>query len=300
MILRRTVAVLALSLLACSSSSSSTSPSADAGPDGGYTPSPIIAARPYGFKEPPGYDPKTPTPLFIVLHGYGANGLAQQAYLGFALLSETHTFLLAYPDGTYDSQGQRFWNATDACCNIDHKDIDDVAYVNAIIDDVTAQYNVDPKRIFLIGHSNGAFLSHRFACEHGDRVAAIVTIAGMQWNDPTKCPAATPVAVLQVHGDADEVIAYNGGMTSNGTFPSAHQTVATWAQKNGCTGPIAATSQMLDLDSSLAGSETTAETYSGCPRFVGLWTIKGGKHLPAWSVAWPEQMYGWFMANPKP
>jgi polyhydroxybutyrate depolymerase len=282
-------------VLACSSTSSSSAPAGDAG----YTPPPLVAARPYGFKEPATYDPKTPTPLVVVLHGYGASGLVQEAYLGFAVLSDTKTFLLAYPDGTLDSKAKRFWNATDACCNFDHKDIDDVAYVSQIIDDVTAQYNVDPKRIYVIGHSNGAFLSHRVACELSSRVAAIVTLAGMQWLDASKCGPTSPVSVLHVHGDADDTILYSGGATQIGTYPSAKQTVATWAAKNGCTGALTTTGQTLDLDGSLVGAETTVERYDGCAADVELWTIKGGGHLPSFSSAWPAAMWSFFEAHPK-
>jgi polyhydroxybutyrate depolymerase len=290
----------ALVLAACSSSSSSGAPA-----DAGYSPSPLIAARPYGFKEPAAYDPKTPTPLVVVLHGYGAGGLVQEAYLGFAVLAETKTFLLAYPDGTYDSYGKRFWNATDACCDFDHKGIDDVAYITAIIDDVVAQYNVDPKRIYLVGHSNGAFMSHRMACEISSRVAAIVTLAGMQWIDATKCNPTAPVAVLQVDGDADDVVHYDGGAVNlagvpeHGLYPSAKQTVATWATKNGCTGMLTATGEMLDIDGSLAGNETTVERYDGCPAPVELWTIHGGGHLPSFSASWPTAMWSFLEANPK-
>jgi polyhydroxybutyrate depolymerase len=265
----------------------------------GYTPPPLVALRPYKYREPAGYDPKTPTPLVIVLHGYGAGGILEQAYLELSALSEAKTFLLAYPDGTPDSKGKLFWNGTDACCNFDHIAVDDVAYIGQVIDDMTAQYNVDPKRIYLVGHSNGAFMSHRFACEVAPRIAAIVTLAGMQWADASKCTPSAPVAVLQVHGDADDVIAYGGGTTQSGTFPSAHQTVATWAQKNGCPGALTATGKTLDLEASLAGEETTVERYDGCGASVELWTIRGGGHIPSWSPAWPEAMWGFLMANPK-
>ena len=280
---------------ACSTSSASPA----AGADASAPPPPLVAARPYGFKEPATYDPKTPTPLVIVLHGYGAAGLVQQAYLGFSILSETKTFLLAYPDGTLDSKGKRFWNATDACCDYDHTGVDDVAYIGQIIDDVTAHYNVDPKRIYLVGHSNGAFMSHRFACDVAPRIAAIVTIAGMQWSDAAKCNPANPVAVLQVHGDADQTVLYGGGDFATGSYPSAHQTVATWAAKNGCTGAIAATGETLDLDANLAGAETTVERYDGCPANVELWTIHGGGHIPSWTAAWPDAMWGFLVANAK-
>ena len=268
-------------------------------PDAGHVPPPLVAARPYGFKAPATYDPKTPAPLVIVLHGYGAYGWIESGYLRYTTLSDTKGFLLAYPDGTLDSTQNRYWNATDACCNFDHTNVDDVAYVSQVIDDVSAQYNVDPKRIFLIGHSNGAFLAHRIACELSGRIAAIITLAGMQWLDATKCSPTVPVAVLQVHGDADAVILYAGGATKAGTYPSAKQTLATWAAKNGCTGGLAATGETLDLEEKIAGAESTVERHGGCPASVELWTIKGGSHIPFLSVAWAEASWQFFLANAK-
>ena len=140
-------------------------PAADAGndsaPDAGD--GGILSQRPYNFSVPAGYSASVPTPLVILLHGYGASGLLQDAYFGLRALQSTHTFLYAYPDGTVDATGNRFWNATDACCNFYNLPVDDVAYVTAIIDDVSARYNVDPHQVFLVGHSNGAFMAHRLA-----------------------------------------------------------------------------------------------------------------------------------------
>jgi len=70
--------------------------------------------------------------------------------------------------------------------------------------DVTARYNVDPKRIYLVGHFERRVHVASFRVRDGSRVAAIVTLAGMQWNDPAKCPGGSPVSVLHVHGDADD------------------------------------------------------------------------------------------------
>jgi pimeloyl-ACP methyl ester carboxylesterase len=87
---------------------------------------------------------------------------------------------------------------------------DDAAYVNAIIDDVSSKYNVDTKRIFLVGHSAGAFLAQGLACGVSDRIAAIASLAGaLIAGGP--CNPSSRLSVLDVHGDADTIISYEGG-----------------------------------------------------------------------------------------
>ena len=101
--------------------------------------------------------------------------------------SDQEGFLYLHPDGTTDCLGDPFWNATDACCNFCGSSVDDVAFLSAVLDAIEAQFTVDPRRIFLIGHSNGGFMSYRMACEHADRVAAIASLAGATWFDPLDC-----------------------------------------------------------------------------------------------------------------
>src|SRR5205814_3467937 len=113
---------------------------------------------------PPGYDATKPTPLLILLHGYTASGAQQEMYFKLGPVANAQGFLYAIPDGTVDGAGNRFWNATDACCNYFGSAVDDVAYLGAIMDDVGTRYNVDPKPIFVVGHSNGGFMAHRLAC----------------------------------------------------------------------------------------------------------------------------------------
>ena len=292
--------LLALPLAACSGGSSSTTPdlggpSPDLGPANA-----LVIARPYNLDVPVAYDPAKPTPLVVLLHGYSANGLSQAGYFGLRPEVDKRGYLLAYPDGTKDAQGNHFWNATDACCDFGKTGVDDVAYLDAVIDDVIAHYNVDRKRVFVTGHSNGGFMSHRYACDRAGRVAAIVALAGDNWKDAEKCKPSETVAVLQVHGDMDESVIYDGEMGQ----PSAHDSVAGWAAKNGCAAmPTDTTQAPIDLERSLPGAETTKERWTGCKPggAAELWTIKGGSHLPSWNQpAWPDALWGWFEAHPKP
>jgi polyhydroxybutyrate depolymerase len=260
----------------------------------------LVAARPYLYDTPSRVDPRTPAPLVILLHGYGVNGVTQKIYFGLGDLLDAQGAYLAYPDGTVDKMGKRFWNATDACCDFYGNGVDDVAYIDAIIDDMSAHFAIDPKRVFITGHSNGGYMAHRYACDRAARVAAIVALAGDDWLDASKCKPSEPVAVLQIHGTADSEVPYNGGQLD----PSARASVAGWAQKNGCVASPTDTSQPpLDLDSNLAGAETTRERWSGCKPggAAELWTITGGDHIPSFvHPNWENQVWGWFAAHPKP
>jgi polyhydroxybutyrate depolymerase len=283
---------LAAALAGCGSESSP-APAPSATP----TPS-LIEARPYGLLAPASYRPSTPTPLVLLLHGYGASGRVQAEYFGLLADAEEHGYLLAYPDGLTDPRGSRFWNATDACCNFYGRTVDDVAYLGAVIDDVAARYTVDPRRVFVIGHSNGGFMAHRLACDIGNRVAAVISLAGATWRNAASCPAATAVNVLQVHGDADQTISYGG----SAAYPSAAQTVATWAQKNRCGGALEILGVDKDLDIGIMGAETRTEGYAGCPPggAVALWTIEAGGHIPSLGPSWADAAWEYFTAHRKP
>jgi polyhydroxybutyrate depolymerase len=238
-------------------------------------PSPLVAARPYDSNIPASYHGQ-PTPLLILLHGFGQNGFVQNAYFGLSQLSEDKGILLAFPDGTKNSNGQRFWNATDACCDIENSGVDDVAYVNAVIDDMERLYNVDKKRIYLTGHSNGGFMSHRMACDAAGRIAAIASLAGAVWKDASKCLPSAPIGILEIHGDADDMVPYGGDANT----PSATETVATWAAKNGCAGDLVQGQEVKDLDFIVDGFETHTARYACAQGAAELWTMMGVGHLP--------------------
>lgn len=243
-----------------------------------------------------------PLPLVIVLHGYGTSGAVADRLFGFGTILDERRFLLAMPDGNRDENGLRFWNATDACCGFDRTDVDDVAYLEAVIDDMSARYAVDPKRIFVVGHSNGGFMAHRLACDLSDRIAAVVSLAGAVRADPSSCQPAQPVAVAELHGTADRLIRFDGGTLAGIPYPGAVQTVATWAEKNGCSATTGDAPQRLDLDVLVAGAETTVTRHADCPAGAAaeLWTLAGTGHSPLPTADWTLALYDFLDAHPKP
>ncbi len=292
------VAALLLVLAACTGGSDAAAP----------TPTPTRVApggsgtvdlddRTFTLDVPSGYDATAPAPLVVSLHGYSEVGASTATYLGLRDQSEEKGYLLAYPEGLVDRAGKQYWNATPACCSFDGVDPDDDAFLTRVIETVQEQYAVDPKRVFVIGHSNGGFMALRMACHHPDLIAAAVSVAGANDADPSGCTPGRPVSVLQVQADTDEVISYAGGSVGPGApYPGAEQTVADWRAIDECDTD--ATQGTADYESTLPGPETVTSSWS-CSQGteVALWTIVGGTHGPTWSDAFAPDVTAWMLAH---
>jgi polyhydroxybutyrate depolymerase len=266
--------------------------------------------RPVTVHVPPGYDPAKPAPLLLVLHGYGSSGREEDAYLHLAKEAARRGYLYADPDGTRDSHGRKFWNATDACCDLDRSNVDDAAYLSTVIRQIQASFAVDPNRIDLIGHSNGAFMSYAMACTHADQIAAIASLAGATYMHPADCAPTAPVAVLEIHGTADRTVAYGGGTLDAGpgrrkvAYPGADASVADWARYDGCSSS-SVVDEHVDVDTDLRAANGPAETavtgWAGCRPggAAELWTIPNGGHMPKISDAFGAAVLDFFDAHPK-
>jgi polyhydroxybutyrate depolymerase len=274
----------------------------------------VGGGRPVVIHVPPSYDPGHPAPLLILLHGYSSNGHDHDAYFHLGDLAMQRGFIYAYPDGTADSTGNRFWNATDACCDFDRTGVADADYLAGVITAVRSSLAVDPKRIDLIGHSNGGFMSYRMACTHADEVAAIVSLAGATYANPAACRPSAPVAVLQIHGTADDVIAFKGGTIEGlgapgaplAAYPGADKTVNEWATYDGCPATPSTLAKRIDVDADINDGSRPAEAqvkrWADCRPggAVELWTIPGGGHAPNISTAFPAAVLDFLAAHPKP
>jgi polyhydroxybutyrate depolymerase len=263
--------------------------------------------RPVVVQIPPAYDATRPAPLLIVLHGYTASGTLTDAYLAIGPVAASNGILYAYPDGTLDPDVNRFWNASDACCDFHGSNVDDSAYLAGLVAEIGDRLAVDASRVYFVGHSNGGFMSYRMACEHADLVAAVASLAGSTPTD-ADCQPGEPVAVLQIHGTADDTVNYEGGAIRGVRYPGAAETARTWAAHGGCDERAALEPTLLDLDAGIAGpdgtpGETRVETYaSGCRAggHAELWTIDGGGHSPELTADFAELVVEFLLAHPKP
>ncbi len=255
---------------------------------------------------PSSYSPDAPAPLIVLLHGYSFTGARQDEYLKISPLADDYGFIFVAPDGTPSSgEGNpQFWNASSACCDFEGTEVDDSAYIAGLIEKVKSRYHIDERRVYLIGHSNGGFMSFRMAHDHSETIAAIASLAGADQTGMRSAPPH-PVHVLQLHGTADAVIRYGGGVTNvpqGGPYPGAKKSVENWATHNGCVGDGSVTGA-LDLEGTLVGLESTVTRHTnGCNAggSAELWTIANGSHVPEISEHFGKFVVEWLLAHPKP
>lgn len=251
---------------------------------------------------PASYDDESPAPLIVLLHGYTSSGRMQDGYMGFSKIANDYGFFLVAPDGNKEPGGNesRFWNASPACCDFYATAVDDSAYVASIIETMKAEYKIDNNRVYLIGHSNGGFMSYRSAYDHSDTIAAIASLAGANHIEERDAPAS-PVHILQIHGTKDATIAYEGSHIQDNYYPSALESVQRWAQYNGCSAE-GEERELRDLVATLEGHESKVMQFEkGCMQggSAELWTIEEGSHVPMLSGSFASQVVEWLYAHPK-
>jgi polyhydroxybutyrate depolymerase len=239
-------------------------------------------------------------PLVMVLHGYGSFGNYHDFFLGVSDRGSTlPQFITLIPNGTVNSQGKHFWNGIN-CCDWDHSGVDDVAYLNGIVHEAITKLRVDPKKVYIIGHSNGASMTQILACNSSELYAGVVSISPGE--SPEPCKPKHPMNVLLVHGTQDEVIPYNF---------SLHLTDK-WTKMNGCPENSPSTDTHRDFDCvptvppqwdsifdpyrdhncAIQGAETHVRDWNSCENGakVSQWALEGSHHNPAFNFEFSSQM----------
>lgn len=166
-------------------------------------------ARQYILYVPDSLDGTSRVPLMLNFHGFGGTADRHLRFADMRPLADSGTFILVYPQGTL-LDGSPHWNAglkTDR----NKSDADDFGFVEALIDEISSDYNIDPARVYACGYSNGAFFSYALACYHSDKIAAIGSVAGtMMAETYNECSPSHPTAMVNIHGTSDAVVPYGG------------------------------------------------------------------------------------------
>jgi polyhydroxybutyrate depolymerase len=210
--------------------------------------------RYYQVYVPAAYDGSEAVPLVLNLHGYGSFAFQQMFYGEFRPIADTANFILLVPDGTVDGFGFQHWN-TFGPFGIG---VDDVAFIDNLLDSISAEYSIDANRIYSTGMSNGGFMSYELACHLSHRIAAIASVTGTIDVDHFDfCSPTHPMPVMEIHGTADLTVPYEG----NDDFMPVSDVLSYWADYNACNPEP----EVTLVDDISPGDGSTAEhiVYSG-------------------------------------
>jgi len=238
--------------------------------------------RSYVVHVPKSYDAKKPTPLVLALHGAAMNAGMMQGFTGLDDTADAEGFLVVYPNGTGAAKLLLTWNAGGFPGKLANKS-DDVTFIAKVLDDVAGVANVDAKRVYATGMSNGAMMTYRLAAELSDRIAAVAPVAGTVAVEESK--PKRPVSVMHFHGTKDALVPFDGPdkrARAMMTFQGVEDSVKLWAGLDGCDEEPKVTEETLKGNDK---TKVTRKTYGGGKggAEVVLFVIEGGGHT------WPGQ-----------
>lgn len=240
---------------------------------------------------PPSYREGSPTALVFALHGYGNTAAGFEKTIGFNRIADREGFIVVYPNAIpFGPKQKQLWNGGGIYSIWWAGRADDLGFIARLIDAVSAQYTIDPNRIFVFGTSSGGFMAHHLGARLPDRIAAIAPWAGLlAYNDFVAGP---PVSVIHFHGAQDEGVLYDG--LPNWRFFGAEHGACRWAERNRCrSSPL-----VIRDDPDALVRRWEAPTGTGD---VVLYKLKNqGHHLPAPSTYnLPEIAWTFFENHPR-
>jgi polyhydroxybutyrate depolymerase len=173
--------------------------------------------RDYIVYLPPGYKPGLP--LVLNLPGYDVTPQEELDYTSMIDVADTANFVIVYPSGVNNR-----WNSgISDNPNWPAPDVDDVAFLSALIDTIHAQYSIDLERVYSCGWSNGGFMSFKLACELGDRIAGVASVGGAISTQVDSSCYSMPIMLF--HGTADSIVTYDA---SNNYMRTVEETIEFW------------------------------------------------------------------------
>jgi polyhydroxybutyrate depolymerase len=231
-----------------------------------------------------------PFALVVGLHGRLGDGQSQQTLTHFSELAAAEKFIVVFPDGY-----SRSWHDARDKGPAAEEQIDDVAFISQLIDRALEKFSADEKRVFVMGMSNGAFMSNTVACRLSEKIAAIGAVTGgVSANLQNSCEPKRALSVALVMGTQDPLVPFGGGEIrgDRGAILSAEDSAKFWAQKFSCAAPVASALPDLDTDD---GTRTSLSKFADCSEGneVRLYAVEGGGHTwPGGYKYAPEWMVG--------
>ncbi|WP_152052632.1 alpha/beta hydrolase family esterase [Tautonia marina] len=175
----------------------------------------------FALHVPAGYeaDSDRQWPLVLALHGASGSGTAFLDEAGWDDLADREGVIIAAPSGlpmrpeVSPSRvfNPRLWNSRQHPPDRPRSQVDDLAFFDALLDEITRRWRIDPDRIYAAGHSNGGAMALRLAAERSEVFAAVASVAGLRYVEPPN--EARGVSILTIFGGADPLLPTEGGLS---------------------------------------------------------------------------------------
>jgi len=267
--------------------------------------------RKYYVHLPTDYDESESIPLVILLQG------GEQSTMNFSERCKANDkadeegFIAVYPVALGFTDDKRTWNMGFGFRLAYYLNIDDVGFINKLIETMQQKYNIDSDRIYVAGYSNGAMLAYHLACELPPGIVAAYAIqAGaigghiVNFEDWINTKPGHPVSLVIFHGLKDYVVPYYGGWDAWDSvyYLPVSDAVDFWVENNNCKPePITEVSESKEI---IIHKYTEGEDNSE----VILYTVKYGLHGwfgEEWMVRDPikeistnDEMWEFFESHP--
>lgn len=230
-------------------------------------------ARQYRMYVPPMYDAGTPASLVLALHGLGDN-MTNFSGIGMKNIADTANIIFVVPQAVADPLAGTAWNSGAGFLGYyPNSSVNDVGFISALIDTISAGYSINPQNIFCCGFSMGGFMTERLACQLSNKIRSFASVAGT-FGSAITCDPWRSVCVAHFHGTADATVPFVGGDYG----VSADSLVNFWVANNQCT-----TDPQIDSlpDTQNDGYTVEKYTYSGGNENtrVDLFKVDGADHV---------------------
>lgn len=230
---------------------------------------------------PPDFSMATQRPLVLSLHGGTGNMLNAQGFSMLNPVSDQHDFVIAWPQG-YGIAPPGFSWADGRNTSADQAGIDDVGFINKLVDTLVTRFNIDNQKIYICGFSNGGFMLQRLACELPDKFAAMASLgSSMDIVLYQNCNPSKPIPMAFFNGTADPAVPYEGGSMQNPQVTpvvSVEAMVQFWVTHNNCE----TAEPVFNFPDIFAADNSTAELYNytncSCNADVKFYKLLNGGH----------------------
>ena len=223
--------------------------------------------------------PAAGAPLLVMLHPLATNNVYMANLTRVGRLVASDGVIVVLPQGENDT-----WHDDPAT-----NGPDDVGFISALIGQISQQYQTDPARVYVMGFSEGGFMTERLVCDLSGTITAAAAVSSLLRNSvAASCNPSRQISLAFINGTADPINNFLG-QPMIGT-QSAPASAAFWAQKEGCNSTVPTVS-LLPI-SVLDGTSITETTYPPCPQGIGVdfFTVNGGGHT--WPGSQLPSQYG--------